>query len=75
MTPPRFEDPDGFDPLAKVHEDLHSRFEMGTLYTVIAGLLNLLAIYDACAGPLAPPPEEESSEKSRGDPAGEDADT
>jgi len=27
-------------------------FEMGTLYTMIAGLLNVLAIYDAYAGPV-----------------------
>lgn len=26
-------------------------FEIGTVYTMIAGLLNILAIYDACAGP------------------------
>lgn len=37
--------------LAALHEQLNSRFEMGTLYTVIAGLLNILAIYDAFAGP------------------------
>jgi hypothetical protein len=27
-------------------------FEMGTVYTMIAGLLNVLAIYDACCGPV-----------------------
>ncbi len=27
-------------------------FEIGTIYTVIAGLLNVLAIYDACCGPM-----------------------
>jgi len=30
------------------------RFEMGTLYTMIAGLLNILVIYDAVAGPVLP---------------------
>ena len=30
--------------------DLGRTFELGTLYTSIAGLLNLLAAYDACAG-------------------------
>lgn len=42
-------------------------YEMGTWYTVIAGLLNILVIYDAYGGPLAVPisgrkkdePEEE----------------
>lgn len=37
--------------LSSWHERLNSRFEMGTLYTVVAGLLNILAIYDAFAGP------------------------
>ena len=30
-------------------------YEMGTFYTMIAGLLNILVIYDAYAGPLAVP--------------------
>ncbi|MEM6688788.1 MAG: DUF6677 family protein [Planctomycetota bacterium] len=30
-------------------------YEMGTWYTVIAGLLNILVIYDAFGGPLATP--------------------
>ncbi len=38
--------------LAKWHHDLGDQFEMGTVYTVIAGLLNVLAIYDAWGGPL-----------------------
>ena len=55
MAPPRLSknDPGG------VEDDLHSwnykmptLFEMGSVYTTIAGLLNLLAIYDAYAGPL-----------------------
>ncbi len=29
-------------------------FELGTVYTLIAGLLNVLAIFDALAGPAAP---------------------
>ncbi len=32
-----------------------SGFDMGTLYTMIAGLLNLLVVFDAYAGPLPPP--------------------
>jgi hypothetical protein len=31
---------------------LNRRFDLGTVYTVIAGLLNILAIYDAFAGPV-----------------------
>jgi hypothetical protein len=32
-----------------------SGYEMGTWYTMIAGLLNILVIYDAFAGPLSTP--------------------
>jgi hypothetical protein len=38
--------------LAEWHYRLHSFFELGTVYTMIAGLLNILAIYDAWAGPM-----------------------
>ena len=36
----------------------HPFFEMGTVYTVIAGLLNVLVICDAAAGPLIIKPQE-----------------
>lgn len=39
-------------------------YEMGTWYTMIAGLLNILVIYDAYAGPLAVPI---SGRKKKGD--------
>jgi hypothetical protein len=32
--------------------DLHRYFELGTVFTMIAGLLNILAIYDAWGGPV-----------------------
>lgn len=32
--------------------EMHPMFEVGTMYTVIAGLLNILVICDAYAGPL-----------------------
>jgi hypothetical protein len=47
------------DELAKWNYDLGEYFEIGTVFTVIAGLLNILAIYDAYGGPLILPPEEE----------------
>jgi hypothetical protein len=34
-------------------------FEIGTLYTMLAGMLNVLVIYDAWAGPLGTPTEED----------------
>jgi len=39
--------------------DLGEMFEIGTVFTVIAGLLNILAIFDAYGGPLVIPPPEE----------------
>jgi hypothetical protein len=40
------------DELAKWNHDYADMFEMGTVYTVIAGLLNILVIFDAYGGPL-----------------------
>lgn len=37
--------------LDRAHSELGSRFELGVVYTMIAGLLNLLAIFDAIYGP------------------------
>jgi hypothetical protein len=47
------------DELAGWHKDLKAYFELGTLYTMIAGLLNVLAIYDAYAGPVFVVPGEQ----------------
>jgi len=41
----------GDDVLSKWHFDYRHDFEMGSLFTVVAGLLNLMAIYDAFVGP------------------------
>ena len=61
----------GQDPLAKWHDELKGFFEVATLYTMIAGLLNMLAVYDAYAGPVFPQPEEKTKrgppDKSKGD--------
>jgi hypothetical protein len=40
------------DELAQWNYELGDYFEIGTVFTVIAGLLNILAIYDAYGGPL-----------------------
>lgn len=37
--------------LERAHFELGMRFELGVVYTMIAGLLNILAIYDALEGP------------------------
>ncbi len=44
---------------AKWVVDMHPTFELGTVYTVIAGLLNVLVICDAFAGPLVIAPRED----------------
>jgi len=68
MTPPLVSPDDRQqDQLAKWHQELGINFEMGTLYTVIAGLLNVLAIYDAYAGPIQASTEEEDDGKDKGD--------
>lgn len=51
MTPPRSQ-----EELSQWHADLNIRFELGTLYTMVAGLLNILAIWDAFAGPVVSEP-------------------
>ena len=39
------------DVLARWHFDYRHFYELGTLYTMVAGILNLLAVYDAFCGP------------------------
>lgn len=62
----------GSDPLASWHRDLKGKFELGTLYTMIAGLLNVLAIYDAYAGPVFVLPDENRNQKPPPDPKATD---
>jgi len=56
MAPPQrpvFED--RTDEVSAWYATYGAGYEMGTWYTMIAGLLNILVIYDAYAGPLAVP--------------------
>ena len=55
---------DDYDELAQWHATLHGYFELGTVYTMIAGLLNILAIYDAFAGPLLIMPNPKRKRRS-----------
>jgi hypothetical protein len=50
--------------LDDLHKRLHRYFELGSVYTVVAGLLNVLAIYDAWAGPVRPPPAKKDDEET-----------
>jgi hypothetical protein len=47
------------DEVAKWNHDSADMFEMGTVYTIVAGLLNLLVICDAFGGPLVIHPPED----------------
>jgi TM2 domain-containing membrane protein YozV len=52
--------------LDKILRDLNLYFELGTFFTMVAGLLNVLAIYDAGCGPVVsiPAKKEERPDKS-----------
>ena len=66
MAPPFGQvDLNNIDTLGAWHRDLQHRFEIGTLFTIIAGVLNLLAVYDAFAGPAAIRDEKKKKRKSR----------
>ncbi len=73
-APVRPENPNRDQPTS---HDLYSRlpryFELGTVYTAIAGLLNILAIYDAWGGPVAPArKKDEGSDAEPPTPSDED---
>ncbi len=53
------------DELSKWQHDHPFLFDLGTVYTMIAGLLNVLVIYDAAAGPFVILPEPKGKRKSR----------
>ena len=40
-------------------------FDIGTLYTMLAGMLNMLVVYDAWAGPLGTPTDEDRKARSK----------
>ncbi len=54
MAPPHPVLPMSQDKLAKWHAQLHTYFDLGTLYTMVAGLLNVMVICDALMGPALP---------------------
>ena len=48
--------------LDDLNRRLHRYFDLATFFTMVAGLLNVLAIYDACAGPVLMPASEKKEE-------------
>lgn len=54
--------------LAKWTVQYHPYFELGTVYTVIAGLLNVLVICDAAGGPLVIVQTDKKSKKQKEEP-------
>jgi TM2 domain-containing membrane protein YozV len=57
MAPPPVGNPGDGNPdwLSKWNNEDSASFDLGSLYTAIAGLLNLLVIFDAYAGPMPIP--------------------
>jgi hypothetical protein len=51
----------------ELNKELGHRFELGTVYTMIAGLLNILAIYDAWGGPVFAEPRRRKEDGEEGD--------
>jgi hypothetical protein len=44
--------------LSMWHEHYGSYFDLGTVFTMVAGLLNVLVVFDAWGGPMAPEPRK-----------------
>lgn len=68
QAPPRQFEPEPAQHLSRptestLHKHLHRFFELGTVYTMIAGLLNILAIYDAWGGPVTFPTKKEEPDE------------
>ena len=67
MVPPSLIRPalDTPNELDDLHKRLNRYFELGTVFTLVAGLLNVLVIYDAWGGPAEPdgPAKKEDDEK------------
>lgn len=56
--------PSSREELSQWHYNASAGFELGSLFTAVAGLLNLLAIFDAFAGPMPLPMAEERRKKT-----------
>ncbi|MFM7207200.1 MAG: DUF6677 family protein [Planctomycetaceae bacterium] len=59
LPPPGMLDRTPADQVSVWHKRLGRFFEIGTLYTMLAGMLNVLVVYDAFSGPMHPTPRDE----------------
>jgi len=71
MVPPTVVRPDNEpDKVSELNRNYHRYFDLGTLYTMIAGLLNVFAIFDAGGGPVfiedKPPPQKDEKKTPPG---------
>ena len=57
--------PKGNPTLNNLHEHLGRYFELGTIFTVIAGFMNILVVFDAVSGPVI---ETENKKQEKNDP-------
>ncbi len=76
MAPPLMGNEVSGQPSAdEIHKRLHPYYELGKVYTMIAGLLNILAIFDACCGPVfgAVPKKDEEEKDTEDEEKGKDS--
>lgn len=67
---PSEKDPNADQPTAgELHKQLARYFELASFFTMVAGLLNVLVIYDAWAGPVAAHPASKKEEKKEEKPS------
>ncbi len=57
--------PENPEELNHWNKEMGTRYDLALLYTIVAGLLNWLAIYDAAAGPAFSEPTEEKSKDGK----------
>jgi hypothetical protein len=69
MVPPRLDvgKPGVGDELDELNKTLNRRFELGTVYTMVAGLLNVLVIFDAFGGPAYAALKKKETSAERGE--------
>lgn len=74
MAPPALDGQQqaGQPTLSQLNKELHHFFELGTMFTMVAGLLNVLAIYDAFGGPVIIEPRRKKRDNAEEEPPADD---